>query len=133
MPAASIAPERLADLAISAWKVRERARIIGNTAVGCAVLDDNGDVFVGCNIEHRFRSHDIHAETAALSALVSGAGARPVALLVAAERERFTPCGACLDWIFELGGPSCLILTQRSPDEEPRTYQAETLMPYYPS
>lgn len=133
MPAASIEPERLADLSRSAWSVRKNSRIIGSTAVGCAVLDEDGRVFVGCNIEHRFRSHDIHAETAALSALVSGSGARPVAVLIAAERERFTPCGACLDWIFELGGPDCLVLTQRSINDEPRTYRAESLMPYYPS
>lgn len=133
MTEANLDPERLAELTSGAWKVRARSRIIGNTAVGCAVLDEHGRVFVGCNIEHRFRSHDIHAETSALSALVSGGGSRPVALLIAAERERFTPCGACLDWIFELGGPDCLVLTQRSADDEPRAYRAESLMPYYPS
>jgi cytidine deaminase len=132
MAAATLDPKQTAELATRAWAVRARSRIIGSTAVGCAVLDEDGRIFVGCNIEHRFRSHDIHAETAALSALVSAGGARPVAILIAAERERFTPCGACLDWIFELGGPDCEVLTQRSANAQPRAYRAASLMPYYP-
>lgn len=132
MAAANLDSERLAELSHNAWKVRALSRIIGSTAVGCAVLDEDGRVFVGCNVEHRFRSHDIHAETAALAGLVSGGGSRPVAILIVAERERFTPCGACLDWIFELGGPECLVLTQRSADDEPLSYRAASLMPYYP-
>jgi cytidine deaminase len=119
-------------LSQSAWAARERARIIGKTAVGCAVLDENGSVFIGCNIEHRFRSHDIHAEVAALSGLVAGGGARPIAVLIAARRERFTPCGACLDWIFELGGPECVVVIQREPEGEPSWYTALELMPHYP-
>jgi cytidine deaminase len=104
-----IADERIARLPViemiaAAWDVRQHARILGRTAVGCAALDESLAIHVGCNVEHRFRSHDIHAEVAATSALVAAGSQRMVAVLIAAERERFTPCGACMDWIFELGG-----------------------------
>ena len=49
------------DLANHAWKFRENARILGKTKVGAAV-SSKGKIFGGCNIEHKFRSHDIHAE-----------------------------------------------------------------------
>jgi cytidine deaminase len=123
---------QLLKLSKSAWAVRDHARIIGKTAVGCAVLDEDGNVFVGCNIEHRFRSHDIHAEVAALSQLVSFGGKRATVVFIAAQRERFTPCGACLDWIFELGGPKCQVVTQGDPKHEPTHYSADELMPHYP-
>jgi cytidine deaminase len=119
-------------LAAQAWEAREQSRLIGETAVGCAVLADDGRTFVGCNVEHRFRSHDIHAEVNALSSMVTGGGTRAVAVFIAAAREHFTPCGACLDWIFELGGADCEVWVQRDPAESPSRYSAQELMPHYP-
>jgi cytidine deaminase len=86
----------------SHWKVRENAEVYGPTRVGCAALVDNGQVFSGCNTEHRFRSHDIHAEVNAISTLVANDGTLLSAVLIAAERDRFTPYGSCLDWILRL-------------------------------
>lgn len=131
------ADERVAGLPIvemtaAAWRVRERARIIGRTAVGCAALDESLAIHIGCNVEHRFRSHDIHAEVAATSALVASGAQRLVAVLIAAERERFTPCGACMDWIFELGGDQCIVMVQRDAAMAPEIYTAGQLMPHYP-
>lgn len=120
------------DLSRRAWEARENARVLGNTRVGCAVVDDRNQLSVGCNIEHRFRSHDVHAEISALSAMVTSGGERLVAALIAADREKFTPCGACLDWIFELGGEDCSILIQRQPDGALQEYAAIELMPHYP-
>jgi cytidine deaminase len=119
-------------IAKAAWEVRAHARVLGDTRVGCAVLDEDGRVFTGCNIEHRFRSHDIHAEVNAMGSLVAGGGRRVVALFIAAEREAFTPCGGCLDWIFELGGGTCLIACQSNLDGPIAQFEAEQLMPHYP-
>ena len=80
----------------AAWAVRDKARVIGPTKVGCAVMSREGVVWTGCNVEHRFRSHDIHAEVCALSSLVAGGDTLAVALVVAATRVQFTPCGSCL-------------------------------------
>lgn len=117
----------------AAWKVRENARVHGPTRVGAAVLTSSGDLYVGCNVEHRFRSHDVHAEVNALTAMVAGGGDRAVMVLIAAERDHFTPCGSCLDWIFELGGSQCLVAFQAKPDATVSVRRADELMPFYPS
>jgi cytidine deaminase len=112
--------------------VRQHARVHGPTRVGAAVLSAGGSVFVGCNVEHRFRSHDVHAEVNALTSMVAAGHHSARALLIAAERDRFTPCGACLDWIFELGGPDCVVAFQGAPGSPVDAVRAQQLMPHYP-
>lgn len=119
-------------LAEQAWAVRAQARVHGPTRVGAAVLASDGSVFVGCNVEHRFRSHDVHAEVNALTSMVAAGRSTARALVIAAERDRFTPCGACLDWIFELGGPECIVAFQGVPHGHVDALRADELMPHYP-
>jgi cytidine deaminase len=117
----------------AAWKVRDHAHMFGTTKVGAAVTTTDGTIFAGCNVEHRFRSHDIHAEVNAIGSMVAAGHTDLIAVVVVAERERFTPCGACMDWIYQFGGPSCLIGFQSSPDAEITMFRADDLMPYYPT
>lgn len=121
--------QRLAD---AAWAARSNARVLGKSAVGAAVQSDEGAVIAGCNVEHRFRSHDIHAETNAIGNAVAQGERKIVAVLVVAERKRFTPCGSCMDWIFELGGPECVVGYQREPNGKIAEFTAAELMPHYP-
>lgn len=104
-------------LADAAWPARANAHLHEPTAVGAgaAVLDSHGRVFAGCNVEHRFRSYCVHAEVNALMSMVVAGGGPAVRILIAGEREQFTPCRACMDWIFELGGPSCIVGFQAAP------------------
>jgi cytidine deaminase len=120
------------ELSSTAWRVREHARVYGPTRVGAAVFSSGGNIHAGCNMEHRFRSHDIHAEVSALSRMISSGDDEAKAVLVVAERERFTPCGSCLDWVFELGGPDCLVAFQSAPGREIEILKASELMPHYP-
>ncbi|ART68332.1 hypothetical protein BTO20_06820 [Mycobacterium dioxanotrophicus] len=119
-------------LSHAAWGVRERALVHGKTKVGAAVLTMQGNIHAGCNVEHRFRSHDVHAEVNALSTMASAGEGPAVAVMVVSPRERFTPCGACLDWIFELGGPDCAVSFQGEPGGAFVTLRADELMPHYP-
>jgi len=119
-------------MAEAAWTVRDNARAHGATRVGAAVLSVEGEVFAGCNVEHRFRSHDVHAEVNALTTMVSAGHSRAVAVLIVSDRERFTPCGGCLDWIFELGGADCLVAFQPAPGSPLDLLRADELMPHYP-
>lgn len=112
--------------------MREHARVYGPTRVGAAVLAASGRIYLGCNVEHRFRSHDLHAEVAALAGMTAAGDSHAEALLIAADRDQFTPCGSCLDWIFELGGPHCLVAFQPGPATEPAVLSGEALMPHYP-
>lgn len=122
----------LAALARAAWKTRENAYIFGKTRVGCAVLSDDGRTFVGCNVEHKFRCHDVHAEVNAITSMVSGGGLRLGAIVIVAERERFTPCGACLDWIFQFAAEGCVVAFQGNPEGPIVSWSPTELMPYYP-
>ena len=115
-----------------AWKSRENARILGKTKVGAAVLS-KGEIFGGCNIEHKFRSHDIHAEISAISSMVSSGHKKLDAILIVAERTKFTPCGGCLDWIFEFGGAKCFVGYQTKKTGKFTIFQAKELMPHYPN
>jgi cytidine deaminase len=119
-------------LSEAAWQAREHARVHGKTMVGSAVLSEQGRVFMGCNVEHRFRSHDVHAEVNALTNMATDGDGPAVAVVIASQRERFTPCGGCVDWIFELGGPACLVAFQGEPGGPLVTLRADELMPHYP-
>ncbi len=115
-----------------AWERRQNAHILGKTRVGAAALAGDGSIWGGCNIEHKFRCHDIHAEVSAIAAMVSSGTTDLRAILIAAERDLFTPCGGCLDWIFQFGGPGCQVAHQASPDGEIKIWTAGELMPFYP-
>jgi cytidine deaminase len=119
-------------LSEAAWRAREHAFLVGKTAVGAAVLTSSGSVFSGCNVEHRFRCHDIHAEVNAIGTMIAAGKQEVRAILVVANRERFTPCGGCMDWIFQFGGDACLVAFQSRPGDPPTIYSAAELMPHYP-
>lgn len=104
----------------------------GKTKVGCAAMNEHGTIASGCNLQHKYRC-DIHAEVAALASLRSQNEGRLVAILIVAQREKFTPCGSCMDWIFELGGPECEVGFMRPNGEERLVLTAKDLMPHYPS
>jgi len=127
----SVNDEKWQELAKIAWACRDNACVLGNTKVGAAALS-NGKIFAGCNIEHKFRCHDIHAEVNAICNMVSAGCKKLQAIIVVAERERFTPCGACMDWIFEFGGGDCLVGHQSVRKGKIRIFTASELMPYYP-
>ena len=120
------------ELARTAWLVRGNAFLVGKTAVGCAVLSVSGKVFTGCNVEHRYRCHDIHAEVNAIGQMVAAGERQLRAVMVVAQRERFTPCGSCMDWVFQFGDGECLVAYQDTPGGRVTVHTALELMPFYP-
>ncbi|MEO9886272.1 MAG: hypothetical protein ABJR05_16640 [Balneola sp.] len=114
-----------------AWEIRDRASIKGSTKVGSSIYS-GGEFFTGCNAEHFLRSHDIHAEVNAIGNMISSGFYSFDLILVVAERDRFTPCGACMDWIIQFGGKDCLVGFQSEPKGEIFWKKAKELMPYYP-
>lgn len=127
-----LAEATLQNLSESAWNVRENASVLGTTKVGCALLTDEGLIFAGCNVEHPYRCHDIHAEINAIGSMVSGGGRMLKAILIVAERERFTPCGGCMDWIIHFASDECLVAWQSTPNGPIHRRKAKELMPLYP-
>ena len=115
-----------------AWEYRENSFLVGQTKVGAAALAGNGSVYPGCNVEHQFRSHDIHAEVAAIASMVTAGQTELVAIAVVGHVERISPCGSCLDWIMQFGGPDCVVAWQSLGGSEYSCETALALMPFYP-
>jgi len=79
--------------------------------VGAAVLDEQGRIHAGCNVENAAYPQGVCAEVGALSAMVLAGGRSVQAVLVAGEGEGLvTPCGGCRQKIREFAGPQTPIL-----------------------
>lgn len=119
-------------LSINAWNVRENAYILGKTKVGCSLYSTNRKLFSGCNVEHKYRSHDIHAEVNAISTMIAAGETIIDSLLVVAERDFFTPCGSCMDWIMQFATENTQVGFQNNPNGEITVFNVFELMPHYP-
>lgn len=65
-------------------------------AVGAALLDEQGRVHAGCNIENAAYPQGLCAEAAALAHLVLAGGRRVLAVVVVGQAPQpVTPCGGC--------------------------------------
>ncbi len=79
--------------------------------VGAAVLDEQGRVHAGCNVENAAYPQGVCAEAAALSAMVLSGGRRATALLVVGEGPAWvTPCGGCRQKLREFAAPDTPVL-----------------------
>ena len=80
-------------------------------AVGAAVLDEQGRVHAGCNVENAAYPQGWCAETSALAALVSAGGRRVQAVLVVGEAaDPVTPCGGCRQKLREFAADECPVI-----------------------
>jgi cytidine deaminase len=88
---------QLAQLADAARAARARAYApYSRFAVGAALLDEQGRIHAGCNVENAAYPQGLCAEAVAIGALVLAGGTRIVAAVVAGEAEKpVTPCGGC--------------------------------------
>ncbi len=73
-----------------------------NFRVGAALVCENGQVAVGCNVENSSYPAGICAERSALAAAVSAGQRRFSAIVVATEADEPTPpCGVCRQALVE--------------------------------
>jgi cytidine deaminase len=79
-------------------------------AVGAAVLDEQGRIHAGCNVENAAYPQGWCAEASALAAMVAAGGRRVLAVAVCAEAaEPVTPCGGCRQKLREFAAADCPI------------------------
>jgi cytidine deaminase len=79
-------------------------------AVGAAVLDEQGRIHAGCNVENAAYPQGWCAETSAIAAMVAAGGKRVLAVAVCAvAAEPVTPCGGCRQKIREFAADDCPI------------------------
>ncbi len=77
-------------------------------AVGAAVLDEQGRIHAGCNVENAAYPQGWCAETSALAVMVAAGGRRVQAVAVCAVAEQpVTPCGGCRQKLREFAAADC--------------------------
>jgi cytidine deaminase len=96
-------------LVAAARAVRERAYApYSKFLVGAAVLDEQGRVHAGCNVENAAYPQGWCAETSALAQMVGAGGRQVLALaVVGVAEEAVTPCGGCRQKLREFAGADC--------------------------
>lgn len=93
-------------LIAAACEIRDRAYApYSRFAVGAALLDDDGRLFTGVNIENASFGLTVCAERNAIGAMVT-AGGRRVRAVAVCTANGVTPCGACRQ-----------VLSEFAPDE----------------
>ena len=102
-PTDDLAMQRLINAARAA---REHAHVpYSHFAVGAALLDEQGRVHAGCNIENAAYPQSQCAEASAIAHLVLAGGKRIVAAAVVGVAEQpVTPCGGCRQRLREFAG-----------------------------
>ena len=93
--------------------------------VGAAVLDADGSVTAGCNVENAAYGSTICAERTALVAAVAQGRTRPTAVAVYTE-PGVSPCGSCRQVMVELG-PAMEVYLGNAQGRLVRTSMAELL------
>jgi cytidine deaminase len=79
-------------------------------AVGAAVLDEQGRVHAGCNVENAAYPQGWCAETSALAHLVAAGGKRVLAVAVVGVADSpVTPCGGCRQKLREFAADDCAV------------------------
>ncbi len=101
--------DRQTALIDAARQARARAYAPYSTfLVGAAVLDDQGQIHAGCNVENAAYPQGWCAEASALAAMVMAGGRRVLAVAVCAEApEPVTPCGGCRQKLREFAAGDC--------------------------
>ena len=99
--------------------------------VGASVLDENGNIFSGCNVENASYGLTQCAERNALAAAINAgvkAGTAQTILIYATGFEVLAPCGACRQVISELMAADAVVVSCHS-ETEYRSWSIGELLP----
>ena len=102
-----------------------------NFAVGAALVDERGRLYVGCNVENAAYPLGTCAETGAISAMVQEGGRRIARIAVVGGSGAIgpcTPCGGCRQRIAEFADDETVILAIDDSGEW-QEYPIESLLP----
>ena len=110
-------------LVAAAKQAREKAHApYSNFKVGCAIEDENGRVFTGCNVENASYGLGLCAERVAVFKAISEGAAKLLRIAVVADTDTLTPpCGACRQILWEFCGDAELALENLAGKRETMT------------
>lgn len=86
--------------------------------VGAAVLDADGRIHVGCNVEVVTLSQSMHAERTAVAAMAVAGGRRLTAVAVVGPYSG-VPCAECRQVLWEFAGADPDVVVVSAPLDEP--------------
>ncbi len=89
-----------------------------NFHVGVAVLDENGEVYTGCNVENISYGLTCCAERVALFKAVSEGAGKIVGMALFSPdlATRISPCGACRQVMAELAPQATVLMADKDGD-----------------
>jgi len=120
------------DLINAAKDAREHAYShYSGYSVGAAIIDEQGHLHVGCNIENAAYPLGNCAEAAAIAAMVVEGGKRIDRIAIVGGRGDVAPCapcGGCRQRIFEFADDATVIITMDD-SEDWQQYSIAELLP----
>ncbi len=120
------------DLIKAAREARERAYCrYSKYSVGAAIIDDNGQLHSGCNVENAAYNLGNCAEAAAIAAMVQGGGRLIRRIAVAggySDIAPCTPCGGCRQRIKEFADENTAVIVIDD-SKEWQEYSIDELLP----
>ncbi len=100
--------------------------------VGAALVDDQGSMHVGCNVENAAYPQGSCAETGAIAAMVAAGGKRIATIAVVGGKDEdlgfCTPCGGCRQRIAEFADAETRIIV-KDDDGAWHTFTLAELLP----
>jgi cytidine deaminase len=98
-------PAQMDELIAAARAARDRAYVpYSGFAVGAALMDEQGRIHAGCNVENAAYPQSQCAEASAIGNLIVTGGRQIVAaVVVGVAPEPLTPCGGCRQRLREFG------------------------------
>ena len=121
----------------AARTARERAQAgFSKFKVGAAVVDEDGRIYTGCNIESASYGLTICAERVAVFKAISEGASPLVCMAIVADTAQLTPpCGACRQILWEFCGDVELVMANLAGKSEtlrlgslfPRAFDASFL------
>lgn len=107
-----LSPQRLDDLLAASLGARAFSHSpYSRYAVGAAILDEQGRIHTGANMENAAYPQGWCAEASALTAMVMAGGKQARAVLVTGPGpDIITPCGGCRQKLREFARPELIII-----------------------
>ena len=120
------------DLINAAIEAREQAYSkYSGYNVGAAVIDDQGRIHVGCNVENAAYPLGSCAEAGAIATMIQEGGKRIDRIAIAGGRDDIapcTPCGGCRQRIHEFADDNTVIIVKDDSNDW-QEYSIEELLP----
>jgi cytidine deaminase len=121
------------DLIRTAESARENAYCrYSGFSVGAAILDEHGQLHIGCNVENASYPLGSCAEAAAIAAMVQGGGRHIERIAIvggSGDIAACTPCGGCRQRIQEFADDNTVIIVSSDNGEGWQNYSIAELLP----